>query len=241
MSSSLPTTLDFLHYSGDAFSRSLSVVNSDGTDFDFTGYTAVAYVMLENTIITPITVNLTTGNIALTIDESIIQNLPDNPYTWYITLTHSGDSRTWLTGYFKLDKESTESSSPTEVTVTIENVTLTISSTVYGVQTEYKEAILKILFNNGTLSLDSTVLNKIGGNFSLQLSGGYYYILNSNNLFGSNASKVITQCQLIASTGDVWTSFVYSGEYINSGSYKITSLPGKELTNTYLISIKIYT
>lgn len=97
---------------GDAFEKSLEVLNEDGTEFDFTGYTALMQVrkrpgsdVIEEFSSEDASIALNAGEIIIEKDSIVGAS---GSYIYELQISKDGRNRTIVTGDFVIQSDLTE-------------------------------------------------------------------------------------------------------------------------------------
>lgn len=103
--------LNFTVRRGDTIDHTIPVKNEDGTDFDFTGYTATFKVytsVSDPTANLELTVTLAAGSIRLQKDAATMENIRNRGYIFRMVMTKDGNVEQWLNGLFRVKEEPGE-------------------------------------------------------------------------------------------------------------------------------------
>lgn len=190
-SESRPAKLDLYHHSKDSFTRTFNVTDSNGTAWDFTGYTLDCSIVptFDSGNAIALTTSLTSGQAVISLSSAQVLTLGDEEeYKWYFKLTYpSGKIKTWFNGIYKQDFDNNNSEDDNDLTVSIGDqvINVTVSNDSGGyLATQYVDNETPSGTVNGVNTIFTLAYTPIAGKLKLycgiRLTEGIDYTLVGN-------------------------------------------------------------
>lgn len=174
-----PTRLDLVHYHKDDFELTITVVNSDSSPFDFTGYTGTMYIRYTqeySTNLMSIDVTFQDNTIIISSpigDYSVLQSPTDYYYELIIT-DSDGSPKAWIGGKYRFTVKPTSNQLST-ASLQFTTTSLTIETNASAV------AYTKSSFKFG-VALTGTK-NGVNKTFVIPVTSGKSLVTNTEQIF----------------------------------------------------------